>query len=454
MAMPTILLIGLNHRTAAVDLREQFALDGCGLRMVLSDLLNLNETVPCLSELAILSTCNRLEIVAVAEDADDGFAALESYLVQHQRLTRTQFRSLFYVRQDRDAVEHLFRVASGLDSLILGEPQILGQVANALAEAHVAGASGPLLSHLFNHALHCGKRAHTETEIGSHTTSISHAAADTASHRLGGLAQRQALVVGAGEMAELAAVALQQHGATSITFINRTLARAERLANRVEGLALGWPDLVPALAQADVVVSATSAPHYVISYGDVAAAVAQRAGRPLLLVDIAMPRDIESSVDTLTGVQRLDLDNLRDAVDANLARRVAAVPTVEQIIAEEVAAFSDWRSGRQVAPTLVQLRRKAELVAGAEVERTLRRLTNGAASIESDTNDPNDATDERIGHELAQTAHRIINKPLHEPAVRSQAHAASGNGATYANLVQDLFALEQRASSRNGKHRG
>ncbi|MBK8050085.1 MAG: glutamyl-tRNA reductase [Anaerolineales bacterium] len=452
--MPTILLVGFNHRTAAVDLREQFALNGCGLRMALSDLVAVNGISPHLYELAIISTCNRMEFVAVVEDLAAGQAALESYLVQNHHISPAALRSLLYVYSEREAVTHLFRVASGLDSLILGEPQILGQIANAHSEAHLAGASGPLLSHLFNQALHCGKRAHTETTIGSHTTSISHAAADTASQWLGGLTQRRALVIGAGEMAELAAVALQQHGATDINCINRTLARAERLAQQVDGNALDWPSLVPALVRADVVVSATSAPHPVLCYGDVAAAVAQRAGRPLLLLDIAMPRDIENTVDTLIGVQRLDLDHLRDAVDANLAKRAAAVPVVESIIEEEVDAFSDWRSGRQVAPTLVQLRRKAELVAGAEVERTLRRLTNGANHGELNAGERHDTADERIEHELAQMAHRIVNKLLHEPTVRLKAQAASGNGVTYANVVQDLFALEPMTPSRNGKHRG
>jgi glutamyl-tRNA reductase len=197
--VPSIILVGLNHHTAAIDLREQFSLDGCGLRMALDDLRT--------REVVILSTCNRLEIYALVEDVQHGWDAIARYLAQARALAPTVISRLLYFRQGREAIAHLLRVACGLDSLILGEPQILGQVAAAAAEAQVAGAIGPTLSHLFNQALHCGKRARTETAIGSYTTSISHAAAQLAVNRLGGLATRHALVLGAGEMAELAAVA-------------------------------------------------------------------------------------------------------------------------------------------------------------------------------------------------------------------------------------------------------
>jgi len=421
----SIILVGLNHHTVAIDLREQFALDGCGLRMALDDLRD--------REMVILSTCNRLEVYALVDDAPQGWATIEQYLAQLHNVDPAELNGLLYFREGPAAVTHLLRVAAGLDSLILGEPQILGQVAAAVAEAQAVGAIGPVLSHLFHQALHCGKRARTETAIGSYTTSISHAAAQVAVNTFNGLATRHALVLGAGEMAELAAVALQQHGVASITCINRTQARAERLARRVNGNALGWPDLVPALAAADVVVAATSAPHPVILQEHVRAAVALRAGRPLLLLDIALPRDIEVAVDQLPGVQRVDIDHLRDTVDTNLARRMAAVPAVECIIATECDAYLDWLQGRQVAPALIALRRKAERMAGVELARTLRRLGHL------------DGADPRVEQEVAYLAHRIVNKLLHEPTVRLKAQAANGNGAAYAHVLQDLFALEATA---------
>ena len=367
-------------------------------------------------------------------DAQHGWDAIERYLAQLHNVTPEAIHRQLYFREGFATAEHLMRVAAGLDSMILGEPQILGQVAQALTEAQVTGACGPTLSHLFSQALHCGKRARTETVIGSYTTSISHAAAQLAADTLGGLRASHALVLGAGEMAELAAVAFQQHGAASITCINRTQARADRLAERVNGRAVGWSSLVDELAAADVVVAATGAPHAVVMQDDVRAALALRngshGGRPLLLIDIALPRDIEVTVEQLPGVQRYDIDHLRDTVDANLARRVAAVPAVEQIVEAEAGAFLEWLDGRQVVPALIELRRKAELMAGVELERTLRRLEHL------------DGADPRVEHEVVYLAHRIINKLLHEPTVRLKAQAANGNGAAYAHVLQELFALE------------
>jgi glutamyl-tRNA reductase len=333
------------------------------------------------------------------------------------------------------AIEHLFHVAAGLDSLILGEAQILGQVANALAAAQSSGASGPILTQVFNRALHCGKRARTETPIGSYTTSISHAAVRHAEAALGELSQRRALVIGAGEMAELAATALQQHHIASIVCINRTLARAEQLAMKVGGRAVDWARLDEALQSVDLVISATAAPHIVLSAQEVAHAMQARAGRPLLLFDIALPRDIEPDVDVLSGVLRCDIDHLRSRIDANLARREAAIPLVEAIIAQETATLSAWLSGREVLPTVLELRRHAESIARQEVDRTLQRLRHQTSD------------DDRINQEIERLAERIVAKLLHAPTVRLKAQAAGGNGAHYAQTLSELFALTPAAVS-------
>jgi glutamyl-tRNA reductase len=286
-----------------------------------------------------------------------------------------------------------------------------------------------VLSHLFSHALHCGKRARTETAIGSHTISISHAAALMAEQKLGSLARRHALVIGAGEMAELAAMALRQHGIASITCVNRTQERAERIAERVGGSALAWPQLEEALLHTDMVISATSAPHIILPADQVAAIQARRGERPLLLLDIALPRDIDIAVDGVAGVQRYDIDHLRDAIDANLARRQAAIPDVEHIIEGEAACYLYWLNERKVVPALVELRRRAEEVARAELERTLRRIEHRSGQ------------DELVEQEVAQLAHRIVAKLMHMPTVRLKAQAAHGNGAAYAQVLEELFAL-------------
>lgn len=428
--MAAILLAGLNHRTATIDIRERFSLHACGSEMAHGELQRLTTDSRALQEVVVISTCNRLEVYAAAEQVDAGRQAITAYLAGIYGTHADEIDRLLYFAQDDEAVEHLMRVTCGLDSMILGEPQILGQVAEACRTAQAAGSQGPILSHLFSHALHCGKRARSETEIGSHTISISHAAALLAERTLGALTQRRALVIGAGEMAEMAAVALQQHGVTEITCVNRTLERATRIAERVNGQALAWPQLHAALDGADVVISATSAPHPVLLASQIAAAQERRRQRPLLLLDIALPRDIDIAVDSIPGVQRYDIDHLRDTVDANLSRRQAAVPGVERIIAGEAACYLSWLHERQMVPALVELRRRAADIAEAELQRTLRRLEHRSGH------------DQQTQQEVAQLAHRIVAKLLHAPTVRLKAQAAGGNGDAYLYVLEDLFALD------------
>lgn len=440
-----IVLVGLNHRTAPVELREQMTLADCGLRMALEDLSagrhhpRLGEKIGPdgrITETVILSTCNRLEVYAVVSSAGGepaaGWAAVERFLAGLQGVPVNTLRPHLYHLAGHEAVVHLMRVAAGLDSMILGEPQILGQVSGAQSEAHLAGTIGPVLSHLFDQAAHAGKRARTETEIGRHTTSISHAAAQLVKDRLGELERVNVLVVGAGEMAEVAAHALQDHGARHLNFINRTYARAEDLAHRFGGRALNWYHLPAALVMADVVVTATGAPHIVVHENDVRLVLSERAGRPLLFVDIAVPRDVEAAVDQLPGVRRYDIDHFQSAVDANLVQRQAAVPGVEEIIDQEVARFETWLQGRQVLPVLVELRRKSRQIAEAELERHLQQA--------------DDLTPE-YQDKVARMVYRIVNKILHEPTVRLKASAAEGNGVAYAHAISDLFALESNPTA-------
>ncbi|MFN8469179.1 MAG: glutamyl-tRNA reductase [Caldilineaceae bacterium] len=443
--MASILLAGLNHRTATIDIRERFTLNSCGLDVVHSELRRLAGKSPALQEVVVISTCNRLEVYAAASDLAEGTAAIGEYLADLYGVGPADLGGLLYYAHDDEAVRHLMYVTSGLDSLILGEPQILGQVADAFEAAKAAGSHGPVLSHLFSYALHCGKRVRTETEIGSHTISISHAAALLAEQKLGPLARRRALVIGAGEMAELAATALQQHGMVDITCVNRTQERAERIAERVGGRALAWPQLPGALLQTDLVISATAAPHVILPAEQVAAVQAERHGRPLLLVDIALPRDIDVAVDGVTGVQRYDIDHLRDTIDTNLARRQAAIPDVERIIDGEAACYLYWLNERKVVPAIVELRRRAEEMAGAELERTLRRIEHRSGQ------------DELVEQEVAQMAHRIVAKLLHLPTVRLKEHAAHGNGTAYVEALEELFALDEPhaqppITNGNGRH--
>jgi glutamyl-tRNA reductase len=429
-----IITVGLNHTTAPVALREQLALNDCGLRMALSDLAASRRKPangngrPRLLEGAILSTCNRLEVYAVVVgSAKAGWYWIEQFLAELQGLDLLELRQHLYFLEGQAAVNHLMRVAAGLDSMILGEAQILGQVSAAQAEAQASGCVGPILSHLFDHAIHAGKRARTETDIGRHTTSISHAAAQLICDRADSLHDVHALIVGAGEMAQVAAQALQDHGLRQMSFINRTYSRAESLASHFGGRALNWYHLPSALSQADVVICSTGAPHIVIHEDDVRSGLSERAGRPLLFVDIAVPRDVEDAVGALPGVQLFDIDHLQLTVDANMAQREAAIPEVEEIIVAEATRFEAWLQGRQVLPVLVELRQRAQAIAAAELDRHQPHLQELAPECQ-----------ERV----SLMVHRIVNKLLHEPTVRLKASAAEGNGVEYAQAIRELFDLE------------
>jgi glutamyl-tRNA reductase len=369
----------------------------------------------------------------VTDDPAAGWEDIESFLAGLQGIPLDQLRPHLYFKAGAEVCTHLMRVAAGLDSMILGEPQILGQVSTAHAEAQAAGASGPLLSHLFERAVHAGKRARSETEIGRHTTSISHAAAQLVKDKLGDLEEAQALIVGAGEMAEVAVQALQRHGLEQVSFINRTFARAEGMARQFNGEALNWYHLLPALSAADVVITATGAPHVVIRHDQVREALAGRNARPLLFVDIAMPRDVEEEVGHLAGVSRYDIDHLQCTVDRNLAQRQAAVPDVEQIIDFEARVFEEWFLGRQVLPVLVELRRKVRTIAEEEFERHMSRL---------------EEMDPDCRQAVSLMVRRIVNKMLHEPTVRLKASAAEGDGFFYAQTVRELFDLDLKPLSK------
>jgi glutamyl-tRNA reductase len=430
-----IVLVGLNHRTAPVALREQFSLADCGVRMALEDFgisgQRHRSAIPDsgqLKEAVILSTCNRLEVYAIVPD--DPYAGrdnIETYLADLQGIPTQELHPHLYTMFEEEAIQHLMRVAAGLDSMVLGEPQILGQVSSAQTHAQRTGTIGPILMQLFDRAVRAGKKARSETEIGQHSTSVSHTAVRLVREELGDLSQSHALLVGAGEMAEVAARALLSEGVQQLSFINRTYARAESMAREYSGQALNWYHLPAALAMADVVVAVTGAPHVVIHESDVRPILAERAGRPLYFVDIAVPRDVEESVGDLPTVNLFDIDQLQSVVDANLSQRRAAVPKVESIVAQESTRFDDWLQSRQVLPVLLELRQKTKNIADNELRRHEHRL----GQLPSDDREM-----------VSQIVHRVVNKILHEPTVRLKTSAAEGNGLEYAHTLRDLFGLD------------
>lgn len=436
----SIILVGLNYRTAPIEIREQFSLAQCALQMALEELRNHTvsgesrsngnpeiEGIPQL-DIVILSTCQRVEVYADVEDPKVGREKIEKFLSQFQSIPSDQLQSYLYFYEDRKAIEHLMRVASGLDSMNLGEPQVLGQVTKSYLEAQKIFHLGATVSQLFSKAIHTGKRARNETNIGRYTTSVGHAGARVIQQRVDDLPKTRVLLVGAGEMAEIAVRALKKYDVQEIKVINRTFSRANQLAQEVCGEAIHWNQLLDALTWADVVLSATDAPHIVIQTNQVEQVLPERENRPLLMVDIAFPRDLDPGLENLDSIELIDIDDLKSVVDANMKHRKAEIPHVEKIIEEEIEMLYDWLNSRELVPVLTDLRSKIKNLVEEESQKALRRIKNL------------DAHDLQI---IQQMTHRISNQILHEPTTRLKESAANGDGFHFADTVRALFNLDK-----------
>jgi glutamyl-tRNA reductase len=338
-----------------------------------------------------------------------------------------------YQKKDADAVQHLLRVTCGLDSQLLGETQILGQVSTAFTNARETGSCGPLLTYAFSRAAYAGKKARTQTEISRGGTSISHAAVTLLEGELGSLAGKDILVIGAGESAELAVHALYKRGATDIACLNRTYATAHALGLRTGCRARPWNELQQALVSADAVITVTGAPHAVIYADDILPVVDQREGRTLLIVDIAVPRDVEAEVASIPGVELHDIDELEAARDHNVNRRVAAIPEVEEIVAQETQVVMDWLHGREATELLAELRNLAKSVAESELAAALGKL---------------DGADKNVEEVVERMANRIVAKLMHHPTKQLKSRASSEDFDAYHDVVVDLFGLSPRRLPR------
>jgi len=429
----SIILVGLNHRTAPLELREKLALSASALqsafaawRIQIGIEVNHQQPSAIINEAVILSTCNRLEVYASADDTNAGVLFIKKFLANLQNVPIAELTTHLYNYSGDAAIQHLMRVACGLDSMILGETQILGQVTQAYEDARHAGMTGAILSHLFSQAIHTGKRARTETSISRYTTSVSHAGALLIMEKLNQQRTAHIVVIGAGEMAVLAAQALKRFDVNDITFLNRTYTRAEALASDFGGKAVAWHQLEEALVWADAVICATGAPHVVIDRHDVEAVLQRRENRPLVIMDIAVPRDVENTVRELSSVQVYDIDDLQSVVDTNVELRKAAISQVETIIQQEMARFAEWYHSRQITPVIKTLREWAQSIADDELIQTLNRLSDA---------------DERTREIVSRMAHRLVNRLLHEPTYRLRIQASEGNGYGYAHAVRELFAL-------------
>jgi glutamyl-tRNA reductase len=416
----SIVVIGVNHRTAPLSVLERLTIAPSDVGKAVVGLAARDN----LREVAVLSTCNRTEVYAVAERFHGAYADIRDFLCELGSLRADELHPHLYSQHDDAAAQHLFEVAAGLDSAVLGESEILGQVRAAWQRAKDERAVRSTLDLLFRHALRVGKRARTETAIGRGTSSISHAAVEMVTDRIGELTGRHVLVVGAGEMGVGVATALHKAGAGEITVCNRTPQRGAHLAGRVGGRAIGLEHLGEALATADVVVACTASGQSIVTYDDVVANA--RPDADLLIVDIAVPRSVDRAIAALAGVTVLDLDALRDWADRGLELRAGEVDRVRRLVAEEVEQFSVEVSARQAAPLVAQLHERAEQVRVNEVARYAGRL----AELDDD---------EREAVEALTRA--IVAKLLHGPSVRLRHDAGTPKGERNAAAVSELFDL-------------
>ncbi|MHB1160783.1 MAG: glutamyl-tRNA reductase [Chloroflexota bacterium] len=418
----TILAVGLNHKVAPVEVRERFALSGERVAEVLD---RLGEVA---GERVILSTCNRMEVYAVPLRQKGAAAELRRFLhsLQCSHLAESEVVPYLYALHNEDAASHLFGVASGIDSMILGEPQILGQVRDAYETAADRGAAGSVLSVLFQRALAAGKRARTETNISRNAVSVSHAAVELARQIFGEIASRTVLVVGAGEMSELAAKNLVDNGVETVLVVNRTWERAARLADQFGGTAVKWEAMGDALLRSDIVITSTGSPQPLFGPDLVGPVLRDRGGRPLFFIDIAVPRDVDPAVRSVKNVYLYDIDDLQSVVDANLREREKELSKVRDIVDEETESFVAWLRCQEVVPTIMALRDRLEQIRRGELARYGGKLS----------------LSERDRNTLEALTQGIVNKLLHTPTVRLKAQANDGGCGLYLDAVKQLFDLE------------
>ena len=420
-------LIGISHHTAPLEVRERFVFENDETRTLLRSLVR-DELA---SEAVLLSTCNRSELYYVAEeDTSPLHEVFITQLSEHANITAAEAENYIYTHRERDVVHHLFRVTSSLDSMILGEPQIQGQVksaydlANELSEE--ARTAGPILSRLFDSALSVGGRVRSQTELGSGSASIPSAAVELARKIFGNLRGRNAVVIGSGEMSQLALECLRSEGVTDATMVSRTRERAQDVADKFGARALGHEDLVSLLPSTDIIITATAAPHAIITREAADRALPRGRRHPLLIVDIALPRDVEPSVGDLGNVFLYNIDDLQQVVEATIERRRAQVPVAERIIAEATVDFWNWYRSLEVVPLIRELRAHAEEIRQRELEKALRTMSN----LSDD--------DARAVDALTR---QILAKVLHRPTVRLKEAASNGHERDVMRTMRYLLGL-------------
>jgi len=423
LSEPNLVLVGVNHKATPVKIREKLAFNQVKLEASLEHLVQCPEII----ENIILSTCNRVEIYARVDNADHGIQLLKEFISDYHGIQRESLDQYFYSYRDNQAIEHLFRVSASLDSMILGEAQILGQVKDAYSIARAQSSTGLVLNQLFEKAFNVAKKVREETGISERGVSISSAAVELAKKIFEDLENHSVMLVGTGEMAELAAKHLISYGVKTVYVVSRTYERATSLAQTLNGCALDFDAFKEELYRADIVITSTSAPNFIISKEMIEKAIYKRKNKPIFLIDIAVPRDIAPEVNDLENVYLYDIDDLQNVVNANMEERQKEAENAMEIIEKEVTKFSNWFSTLDAVPTIVEMRKQAEDMRIIEVKKTLKNLPHISDA------------DKKAIQQLTQS---LVNKMLHEPTINLKKKTQSQDGHVYLKAIRHLFHLD------------
>jgi glutamyl-tRNA reductase len=419
-----LIVLGLNHKTAPIEIRERLAFPEDRIETALHQVKSLTS----LKENMILSTCNRVEIYAASREIENAILDLKHFLSRYHALSLKEFEKNLYSFVGEEAVKHIFRVASSLDSMVVGEPQILGQIKSAYNIAVESKTSGLILHRLLHRAFHVAKRVRTETKIGDRAVSVSFVAVELAKKIFETLEKKTVLLIGAGEMCELAARHLVSEGVEKVLVTNRTYERAVALAQEFKGEAIPFDEIGQGLKKADIVISATDSPQYLIHHDQVTKVIKDRKNRPIFFIDIADPRNIEPSVGDIENVYLYNIDDLKKVADENIKDRGKEAQKAEAIVQEEVIKFVNWYHSLEVTPTIVALRKKFEEIGKKELEKTL--------SLH-----PNLSDKEKKSLEALTSA--ILNKILHTPSTLLKQSNEEAMADLYLDTLRTLFQLPE-----------
>ena len=423
MAEVNLILVGVNHKTTPVEIREKLAFTKGKIEESVDRLFNF----PDIIEHTILSTCNRVEIYARANCQDSAIKAIKQFICDYHEVSPVELEDHFYSYRNEEAVEHLFRVSSSLDSMILGEAQILGQVKDAYSLAKDLRSTGLVLNQLFEKAFSIAKKVREETGIAERSVSISSAAVELAQKIFDDLENRTVMLVGTGEMAELAAKHLISYGVKTVYVTSRTYDRAANLARTLNGSALDFEAFKNELHRADIVITSTSASNFIIKKEMVEKAIHERKNKPIFFIDIAVPRDIEPDINDLENVYLYDIDDLHVVVSANMKEREKEADNAMNFISQEVTKFNNWIGTLDAVPTIVEIRKKAENIRMQEIEKTLKKISY----LSED--------DKKLLHQMSSS---IVSKILHKPTIKLKQKTQSEDGHVYLKAIRHLFHLD------------